>query len=199
MGPNERKACTKPTTALDSAYDWNVGTPLTTRSWAVFSTCSRRRNGAFLPSRSRFASKRKLSSGVTSRFRPQTKVASKCPCESTGTLVVKEPVTRLTPSTTPAKPGGSGLARYPYETCRLTVRNGFADSRTANESKGRKSKSQRFSSGSRPLNHEPSSLRSRVYTPAVATPKLACVASCQWWEMGGKGSPSAETRCMKAV
>src|SRR5207248_9388454 len=201
MGPIDPNACTNPSTALDNRYDWangcspgRFGMP---RSCALFCTTSSRTKGALRPSRSKFDSNRNESSGVTDRLRPHASVESICTL-GRGTLTEIDPVTRLTLNCTPVWEGGSGLARYPYETCRLTGRTGLAERRTANESSECTSKFQRSSSGSRPLNQEPSSLTVCVYRPAVATPKLTCVESIQWWDSGGNGSPSADARCMNA-
>ena len=105
---------TNPSTALDSQYDCvSAGVPEkpgTSRSCAVFCTASRRTNGALTPSRSKFVSKRKLSSAVTDRFRPHASVESICTVGS-GKLTEIEPVTRLTLSFDPGEAAASGLSR----------------------------------------------------------------------------------------
>src|SRR5882724_5387107 len=61
------------------------------------------------------------------------------------------------------------------------------------------SKPVRWSSGSRPLNHDASSFTAPGNTPTVTTPNVICVPSCQWWEIGASGSAAAEGRCGKAT
>ena len=39
----------------------------------------------------------------------------------------------------------------------------------------------------------------RVNSPAVITPNVMCVPSCQWCEIGAKGSSAAEGRCGNAT
>ena len=57
----------------------------------------------------------------------------------------------------------------------------------------------RSSFGSRPLKAEPSSFQCRPKRPAVRTPKLMCVASCQWCDNGAARLSMADGRCMKAT
>ncbi len=58
------------------------------------------------------------------------------------------------------------------------------------------SMSQRFSSGSDPLNADASTFHRPHVRPAVATPKVMCEESSQWWPMGASGSSIPENRCM---
>src|SRR5579883_657739 len=95
-------------------------------------------------------------------------------------------------------PSLSGSLIKPFETCKAIFSDGLNETRPLYELKCGVSKSYRFSSGSVPLNTEPSIFNRSYTTPSVATPNVMCVASCQWCAIGASGRYIAEGRCMNA-
>ena len=73
----------------------------------------------------------------------------------------------------------SGLFRKPYPAAKLQCAVGLIVKRPEYESSLIVSKFQRLSSGSRPLKNDPSTCHCLEKIPAVMTPKLTWVASCQ--------------------
>src|SRR5580700_7742000 len=78
----------------------------------------------------------------------------------------------------------SGATRWPVETWNSHSDVGRYHRRPDTESSRPKSKSHRFSSGSRPLNTDPSRTHGPWSTPAVTTPNAICVESKLWWLNG---------------
>src|SRR5215203_5344527 len=91
----------------------------------------------------------------------------------------------------------SGPSRFAYDAVTLNRLDGFTVRRPAYDDSvaPSRSKFQRFSSGSRALNAEPSSFHRLPYSAPVTTPNVMWVASCQWCPMFEIGSFIADGRC----